>query len=237
MEHTEDLVERSDPLPALRPAVHASLDELGARLFALASSSPDVAAITLRSDIAPAARRQRRRRRVLGGALGIALLAAAAPAAANYIGLHTGHFGDDGGHYGEFLNLDSPDGMNLLREFEARYPLPPGGTWVALEKRWREAPAGEGQAGVFEEAVGGESQCQWNRAWLDAETAHDPEAVARARDVLAQIPHWHVTTAFEDETHGVSKQAEALSAAAARGDRRPIQEYVDANCSDTAPGQ
>lgn len=238
MDTPEDLLQRSAPPMQLTHDINAALDELGLRLGAIGSASDDPTLTNAGRDAARALRRsRRRRRRILTGAAGLAVLAAAAPAAANYIGLHTGHYGVDGSHYGEFLNLNSPEGIQLLRHYESQYPLPPGGSWKVMEQRFLNGPAGQGQAGVFEEAVGGEAQCQWTRAWLGAETAGDATTAESTAAVLAKIPTWHVITAYEDETRGVERLARTVADAAVRGDRAPAQAFVAANCSSKAPGQ
>src|SRR4051812_38317298 len=238
MDTTQDLLQRSAPPMQLTHDIDTALDDLGMRLGAIGSASDDPTLTDAGRDAARALRRSRRRRqRILTGAAGLAILAVAAPAAANYIGLHTGHYGVDGSHYGEFLNLNSPEGIKLLRHYEAQYPLPPGGSWQVMEHRFLNGPAGEGQAGVFEEAVGGEAQCQWTRAWLGAETAGHPPTPESTAAVLAKIPTWHVITAYEDETRGVERVAQTVADAAARGDREPAQAFVSANCSSKAPGQ
>jgi hypothetical protein len=233
-----ELLARVDTPVELTPAVDAALDALGADLAALAAAPPDATLSAAGRHAARALRRSRRRRqRLLTGAAGLAILAAAAPAAATYVHLHSGHYGLDGPRYGEFLNLDSPDGIRVLHKFEADYPLPPGGSWDAMEHRFLSGPPGLGQVGVYEEAVGGESQCQWTQAWLAADATGDRTAADAAADVLAEIPSWHVITAYEDETKGVEILARQVADGAARGDRAPAQQYVDANCSDLAPGQ
>src|SRR3954453_19548838 len=158
MDTTQDLLQRSAPPMHVTPDITAALDDLGMQLRAIGSASDDPTLTTAGRDAARALRRSRRRRqRILTGAAGLAVLAAAAPAAANYLGLHTGHYGVDGSHYGEFLNLNSPEGLNLLRHYEGQYPLPPGGSWKVTEQRFVNGPAGLGQAGVFEEAIGFEA--------------------------------------------------------------------------------
>src|SRR5438270_2882271 len=153
----------------LTPELNSALDDLGTRLGAISAATDDPRLTSAGRDAARALRRSRRRRqRILTGAAGLAVLAAAAPAAANYIGLHTGHYGPDGSHYGEFLNLNSPQGIHLLRHYEGNYPLPRGGDWNVMEQRFLDGPAGLGQASVFEEAAGFEAQCQWTQAWLKA---------------------------------------------------------------------
>jgi hypothetical protein len=238
MDTTEDLLKRSAQPMQLTHDINAALDDLGTRIGSLGSASDDPTLTRVGREALRALRRSRRRRqRILTGAAGLAVLAAAAPAAANYIGLHTGHYGHDGSHHGEFLNLNSPEGIQLLRHFEGQYPLPPGGSWNVTEQRFLNGPAGEGQAGVFEEAAGLEAQCQWTQAWLEADAAGDGTAAKSAAAVLAKIPTWHVITAYQDETRGSERLAHAVADAAARGDREPAQAFVTANCSSKAPGQ
>jgi hypothetical protein len=169
----------------------------------------------------------------------LAILAAAAPAAASYVGLHTGIFDDDGGHHGEVLDLTSPDVIPVLRQYEQEYPLPAGHTWDGLEQRWTsQAAAGVwqlGQVGIIEEAAGLESQCQWEGAWLNAHQAHNSSAAQTAAQVLADIPHWHVTTAY-DANGGGTRLAEQVAAAAAAGNPGLPQQVFDANCTNAKPG-
>jgi len=172
MDNTLNLLQRSAVPAELNAHVNAALEELGSRLVAIATACEEGTLTAVRREAARTLHRSRRRRhRILAGAAGLSILAAAAPAAANYIRLHTGHYGVDGSHYAEFLNLNSPEGIRLLHHYETQYPLPPGGSWNSMEQRFLSGPAGLGQAGVFEEAVGGEAQCQWTRAWLDADAS------------------------------------------------------------------
>jgi hypothetical protein len=228
MDTFENLIERAAPqvdVAALTP----ELDELGAAFGSMLR--PELTLVR--------ARRRRRRQRILTGAAGLAILAGTAPAAAGYLGLHTGVFGTDGNHYGEFLNLGSPAALPLLRHYEEQYPLPAGGTWTVMEGRWTKAAsgsAGVGQAGILEEAAGLESQCQWEGSWLAAHASGDRATESRAGQVLAEIPRWHVITAYADSSGGVVQLASQVAEAARLGHPALVQQVFTANCTDVKPG-
>lgn len=243
MKTIDQLLEQAAiPVELDRAAMTAALDGLGSALPALASTLPEETLTATGRDTAMMLkrRRRRRRRRILTGAAGLAILGVAAPAAAGYVQLHTGIFGVENGHRGEYLRLDSPDVMGIAQHFETQYPLPPGGSWAAVESRLRSTHAGVaqvGQAGVLEEAVGFESQCQWEQAWLRADETGDSSGASRDAAVLSQVASWHVITAYADSTGGVITLARQVADAARRGDRTPVQQAVNANCSSTAPSR
>ena len=228
MDTVDELLTRAAPPATLTPSVTSALDDLGSALPSM-----------LRPADLVRARRRRRRQRILTGAAGLALLASATPAAASHLGLHTGLFGDDGGHYGELLNLGSPEAIPVLRKYEQEYPLPAGGSWAVLEQRWQSPTnamlQGQGQAGILEEAAGLESQCQWEGSWLSAHAGGDARTAATAVRVLAEIPTWHVITAY-DADGGMVTQARQVAEGAARGDTTLPQQDFSVNCTDVRPG-
>src|SRR3954465_10599719 len=115
MDKTGDLVEQLAIPLELTGEVTTALDDLGSQLSTIAAARYGDEVPRLGREAAGATGRGRRRRRFLVGFAGLAaLLAAGAPAAADFVRLHTGHYGRDGSHYGEFLNVDSPEGIHLL---------------------------------------------------------------------------------------------------------------------------
>ena len=236
MDNIEALLEQSGRHLAMTPAVITALDDVGDHLAALAVGHPEPA-LGARQRGAVTAIRRRRRRVLLTGALGLTLAGIAGPAAADFVGLHTGIFGNDDGHYGEELNLASPDGLQVLRAFEQQYPLPAGGTWTVMETRFQKSPSGFGQEGVFENAVAGESQCQWTKTWLAASATGATDAAAQSLAVLGQIPTWHDVTTYQDSTHGRSQLAQAIADSARAGDSGLARQFVEANCTDASPAR
>ena len=236
MDNIEALLEQSGRHLAMTPAVITALDDVGDHLAALAVGHPEPA-LGARQRGAVTAIRRRRRRVLLTGALGLTLAGIAGPAAVDFVGLHTGFFGSDDGRYGEFLNLASPDGLKVLRRFEQQYPLPSGGSWTNMETGFQKGPSGVGQEGVFENAVAGESRCQWTKTWLIASASGDTAAAARSLGVLGQIPTWHDVTAYQDSTHSESHVAQAIADGARAGDLGPAMQFVEANCTDGNPAR
>ena len=237
MDNIDVLLRAAAQQVPVTPHVMAAFDEVGERFLRSAGGAAGSALTDEERGAVVGARRRRRRRLLLTGAVGLALAGVASPAAANFVGLHTGIFGTDGSRHGEFLNLASPEGVRVLRRFEEQYPLPSGGTWSVVEGRFGKAPAGVGQEGVFEAAVAGESQCQWTKAWLSATAAGNAASTAGSLTVLGQIPRWHWVTTYQDSTHGLSTLAQAIADAARAGDPRPARQFVQANCSDVSPAR
>lgn len=187
------LAERAGPdADALdTPEINAALDALGDRILAGGTR------------VLP--RRRRRGAVVAASAALAAALAVGAPAAASFIGLHTGEFGKPGmteNDTSEYLRMDSPEMPGLIDKYGRDYPLPPGGDYQRVKERYRRAVAEMGPIGVQDTSVRAdvarEVSCQWNLYWLDGYDRHDAARQAAARKVIDDVPSWEVLKRTSD---------------------------------------
>lgn len=121
-----------------------------------------------------------------------------------------------------------------LRRFvtglQERLPYPPGFDDPRLDQILRTSN-GPGDMGATSTPSDAQSQaefrawCIWQRYWLAARDSQAAEAVASATTVLEQAPRWPTL-------RGGSQDMPASIAKAARiNDARPIQAFVEINCS------
>ncbi|TQS42361.1 hypothetical protein [Cryptosporangium phraense] len=186
------------------PEITAALDALGDRIVAGEATSP---------------RRPRRRGTVVAASAALAVaLAVGAPAAADFIGLHTGEFGLPGkteNDTSEFLRADSPEFPALVEKLGRDYPLPPGGDYSHVlwlnEKAIADHGPYEFQERTLRWDVANDASCQWQKYWLDGYDRHDAAQQAAARKVLDEIPDWEgLKQASDNGTDWEQRAAKAV---------------------------
>lgn len=215
------------------PQVQVALDGLTVEYLVLGSSELP----TQRgAEILPRERKGRRHRKaVVATAVILAVGLPLSAAAAIKGGLHTGIWtSDDGRPAAELLNLNVPEVVGHMRSFESKYPLPPGGTYAALEKRWPRSDVGFGHGVVVEQAVEFEAGCQWTLAWLEAHRSGDSGAAQGAVQVLRARPDLPIVRSYDADGGEFLRQ---LADEVAAGIPDTAQSYVTANCvADTVVG-
>lgn len=177
---------------------------------------------------------QRRTRRAIAIGATAAVIAVASPAAAFWVGAHTGIFGSPGqteNDTSEWLRADSPEIDAIVDQKSVNYPLPSGGNWDATKK----AVHGDGQASLIQESgvemiVAMHSACQWQRDWLLASPT-DADKKRRAVEVLSQVPKWE--TIRDHDGGGVVDTYEAVAKAASVGNRSGVLSYYATNCAES----
>lgn len=174
-----------------------------------------------------------RRRSVLLGASVAALLAVvlAAPATADWLGLRTGLFGEDGStevDTSEFLNASSPELGPYLDELGREYPLPPGVTFDGTKRRILDT-GGLWQRDGLRSRLAGTAQCAWLDAWLDAQAGGDAAGLADATRMVQATTSWDIWAAVDGDGQLVSAQRR-LAEAAVAGEPASIRQEFGLNC-------
>ncbi|MFI5959191.1 hypothetical protein [Cryptosporangium sp. NPDC051539] len=204
------------------PEINAALDALGERIRAGESELP---------------RRPRRRGVMIAASAALAAaLAVGAPAAANWIGLHTGVFGQPGAtenDTSEYLRVGSPDFPRLLERYGRDYPLPPGGDYSSVLRRIRrEAAEPLGPQTIQDTGLRAdlarEASCQWQGYWLTGYDRHDPAQQAAAQKVLDDIPDWEILKRTSD--NGTDQEL-SIAKAARLGDEPSVRYLYQLNCT------
>ncbi len=116
-------------------------------------------------------------------------------AATFWVSVHTGLYGhpntteEDGS---EWLNVDSPEIIQVIDRDTKKYSLPPAGSWSAFKADWPTKEPMRLQATGIEGAVAWESSCQWRGYWLAGYQAKNPSQMSAAQAVLDQVPNWSI---------------------------------------------
>lgn len=135
------------------------------------------------------------RRRVTGAVAGLVVVglgAGAAPAFADWVGLHTGEY-DTGPRSApqpktadrEMLRLNSPELARQLQAWEQTYPLAPGYSLDPLLDGYANVKRSEATAAMAHDDVFFFSQCTWVDYWLTADRDGDTAAKRAATNGLA----------------------------------------------------
>lgn len=218
-DHVIEALVRSDRMGAVdlsAPRVQAALDAMGRHI----SEGGDRGVIA----------RLRRRNTVIGGVVAAALLAVGTPAAAQWVGLHTGLFGSADStenDSSEFLDTGSPELGPYLDKLATKYPLPPGGSFEETKSNAARNRAHVQRAGL-EGMIASSAQCQWMRWWLDGHTAGDRGKLTAAAKALKEVPTWPIL--HEIDGGGVVASAREVAHAAETGDATLIRQDWTANC-------
>lgn len=199
------------------PEINAALDALGERIQAGETGLPP--------------RRRRRRVALIGAAALAAALAVGAPAAADWLGLHTGEYGLPGmteNDTSEYLRMNSPEMPALVEKYGRDYPLPPGGdhSWVL---RYYQKASENGDVMIQDTGVRADvardASCQWQTYWLEGHDRHDAKQKAAAQNVLDDIPNWEILKRTSDNG---TEQEQAIATATRHDDLpafRAIYQY------------
>jgi hypothetical protein len=215
--------EIAHPAQAMTPEMTTALDDLGQSIIA--------------DGIASKSKKLSRRRYLAVAGIAAVSLSIGVPAAADWLGVRTGLFGEAGhteNDTTEWLRLDSPELDAIVDQFGTKYPLPAGGDWTETKKNLH--GSGNGESGLMQESgveltVAMNAQCQWQRSWLNANAAGDQPAQTTATEVLNAIPNWQIIK--DHDGGGVVEMNSQVAVAAIAGDRATVTNAYNPNCADT----
>jgi hypothetical protein len=216
------------------PSLLASLDRADVADAPVAASPNASTAGHTTSSSRRSPPRSRRRRLLVVAAGSVGAVAFATPAAADWVSAHTGLFGEPGlteTDTSEWLDAASPEIADIARDLGTQYPLPSGGSYDDAIARLQ-ANGGLVQETGVDNFMAHEAACQWDRAWLAADTAGDAQAANTAVEVLAAVPTWETLVASDGG--GVTEHLTEVAAATRRGDRGVVEDHVQANCATEA---
>ena len=191
------------------------------------------------------ARRLRGRRRrtvVVAGIVAAVAVPAAAAAATIDVNIGAPPFGQPGvtakNPDQQYLNLDAPGIVKVVERLTKTVPLPPGGSWQPLLRRYpySVAKGDSSRDDVIKLAgVGGTiesyARCQWEGAWLSAARAGNATAASRDAGVLEQATGWHYTV--ETFSPPALTALRRTASQAANGEVAPVAYDYGLNCSGT----
>jgi hypothetical protein len=178
--------------------------------------------------------RRSRRKTTMRTAIATSVILAAgtgAAAAAGFIDMRTGVFGEPGmteNDTSEYLNSTGAETPALMRSYVEEMSLAPGYSADPLIERFTSGENVIVQAAGLRGQVFAWSSCSWELTWLDAYAAGDTAAQADATHVLSQIPDWPVLPVVDGG--GVTATFREIANAATAGDPGPIQRDAAINC-------